>query len=141
MNLQHDNNIIKIENQKMSLIYSNVDFNFMLYHYSIIIMRFDQHNIKSLKKWRFQSNYIDRINTFKFKTFINCLNSTSSEFISINQRSFSSQKHQSKCRRCKQIFDSNNQLHSHLASCHIKTHDIFAISIRRRDLIDSWRRF
>ena len=48
VNFQHDNNIIKIEIQEMSLFYNNVDFT--LYYYIIISMRFDQHINKIIKK-------------------------------------------------------------------------------------------
>ena len=125
VNFQHDNNIIKIEIQEMFLFYSNADFT--SYHYTIISMRFDQHINKITKKWRF--------NSFKINVFINCLNSTSIEFVSINQRSFSSQ-YQFKCRRCKQIFDFNNLLHNHLINC--RTRETVE-SIRRCNFIDSWK--
>ena len=48
VNFQHDNNIIKIEIQKMFLFYSNADFT--SYHYTITSMRFDQHTNKITKK-------------------------------------------------------------------------------------------
>ena len=51
----------------------------------------------------------------------------------VTQYLFSSQ-YQLKCRRCKQIFDFNNQLHNHLINC--RTREIVK-SIRHRDFIDS----
>ena len=50
VNFQHDNNIIKIENQKMSLSYSNADLSKMSYHYTVIMMRSDQNTNKIIKK-------------------------------------------------------------------------------------------
>ena len=81
------------------------------------------------------SNIINQIDLFKFDIFINYFNSTSKKHISINQFTFSSQK-QSKCRRCKQIFRFNNQLHNHLIDCHIKNYNTSIKSTRRRDLIN-----
>ena len=140
VNLQHDNNIIKIENQEMSLSYSNADFSKMSYHYTVIMMRSDQNINKIIKKWRSQTFYISLINSLKFDVFNSCLSSTSNKHASINQASFSPQNRQSKCRRCKQIFDSNNQLHNHLTDCHIKRLVDFIESARRLELIKSWRR-
>ena len=127
VNLQHDNNIIKIETQEMSLFYSNADST--SYYYTVTSMRLKKHINKITRKWRF--------NSFKFNAFISCFNSTSTASASVNQRSFSSQ-YQLKCRRCKQIFDFNNQLHSHLINC--RTNEIVK-STRHRDFIDSWKRF
>ena len=130
VNFQHDNNIIKIEIQKMILFYNNVDST--SYYYTIASMRFDQHINKIIMKWK--SNIINKINLFKIDIFINYFNSTSIEFVSMNQYSFSSQ-YQFKCRRCKQIFDFNNQLYNHLIEC--RTREIKCI--RRRNFIDSWK--
>ena len=125
VNLQHDNNIIKIEIQEVFLFYNNVDFT--SYHYTITSMRFNQHISKITMKLKF------RVNSLKFNAFISCFNSTSTASASINQRSFSSQ-YQLKCRRCKQIFDFNNQLHNHLINC--RTREIVK-STHHRDFIDS----
>ena len=48
VNFQHDNNIIKIEVQKVFLFYNNSDFT--SYHYTITSMRFDQHINKIIMK-------------------------------------------------------------------------------------------
>ena len=48
VNLQHGNNIIKIEAQEMSLFYSNVDST--SYHYTVTSMRFGQHTNKITRK-------------------------------------------------------------------------------------------
>ena len=48
VNFQHDNNIIKIEIQKMILFYNNVDST--SYYYTIASMRFDQHINKIIMK-------------------------------------------------------------------------------------------
>ena len=85
----------------------------------------------------FKSVSSSKIKTLKFDVFISSFSSTPTEFASINQRS-SSPQYQFKYRRCKQIFDFNNQLHSHLTNC--RTNEIVK-STRHRDFIDSWRRF
>ena len=50
VNFQYDKNIIKIKSQEMFLLYSNADFDNVLYHYIVTIMRFDQHINKITKK-------------------------------------------------------------------------------------------
>ena len=131
VDFQHDNNIIKIDDIEVSLFYNNADST--SYHYTITSTRLDQHTSKTTIKWR--SNIISRVNSFKTDAFISCLNSTPTESASVNQRSSSSQ-YQLKCRRCKQIFDFNNQLHSHLINC--RTREIVK-SARRRNFTDSWK--
>ena len=140
VNLQHEKKILIVDEVDIPLSYSNASS--MQTSYYFTTKPFSAMSFNKCKKWRPQMQMPKT--SAELNSFVNELStisarSTPSTRTLPNERSSRAQKHT--CRRCKGTFSSNNLLHNHLHGCHTPRRLGGIDTSRRRDLIDSWRKF